>query len=63
MRHEAGADRLLLGAVVVVVVVVQPISKRLLSLLVIGMCMSVLLAEVGLMAGETASVAVLSRGR
>lgn len=43
--------------------VLQPISQRVLSLLVIGMCLSVMLAEVGLMAGESSSVAVLAKGK
>jgi hypothetical protein len=41
---------------------IKPVCKRVLSLLVIAMCFSVLLAEIGLMAGENSSVAILSRG-
>ena len=41
---------------------VKPVARRMLSLLVIGMCMSVVFSEVGLMAGVSSPVAVLSRG-
>lgn len=41
---------------------VKPIMRRILSLIVIGMCLSVLFSEVGLMAGNDSAVAVLSRG-
>ena len=41
---------------------IRPVTGRFLSILVIGMCCSVVLAQVGLMAGQASPVAVLSRG-
>jgi len=41
---------------------IRPVAGRFLALVVIAMCCSVVLAEVGLMAGQASPVAVLSRG-
>jgi len=42
---------------------IKPIFSRLAFFFVLGMCLSVLLSEVGLEAGHNSSVAVMSRGK